>query len=333
MKSARAVSGILGSGVVVIPALLNGRSGLVVLAITVLVALTLPLAAALFWWRPFGGDSGDVRSVRELPAAPRAIYSIGFLGGSVYFAASAVAVLRALWQVPAWVAVTAVAAAVTVLGQGLARRPLPAAVTGLRCLLALAVAALLPLTAGPAEALGPAAGRLPLPVLALASLLVCVGWEAIPALRLDRATVRAAALICAAAAAATCVWAGATGLRAGLPDGNWDVPVGAVAIGLLILFAAGNTAALAAFWPSGAARSGAARPNAAGSGAARSALRTGQLWAAVAVFTGYAALAGSGADRGWSLLLPGLATLVLYTGFALRRWPADADRAGVTAAQ
>lgn len=60
-------------------------------------------------------------------------------------------------------------------------------------------------------------------------------------------------------------------------------------------------------------------------------MRAGQLWAAAAVFAAYAALAGSGADRGWSLLLPGLATLALYTGFALRRWPADAGRAGVVA--
>lgn len=318
MRSTRAVSGVLGSGVVVIPALVAGRSGLVVLVITLLVAVTLPLAAALFWWRPFGGAA---RSVRELPAVPRAIYSAGFIGGSVYFAASAVAVLRSLWQVPAWTAVVAVAAAVTVLGQWLARRALPAAVIGLRCLLALAVAALLPLTAGPAQALGPAAGQLPLPALALASLLVCVGWEAIPALGLDRATAVTAALVCAGAAGAACVWAGTTDARAGLAEGQGDISVGVLATGLLIVFAAGNTAALAAFWQPGAAPA-----DAAGSGP-----RTGQLWAAAAVFAGYAALAGSGADRSWSLLLPGLATLTLYTGFALRRWPAGASEAGAIA--
>lgn len=313
MRLIRAVSGVLGSGVVVIPALLNGRSGLAVLVIALLVAITLPLAAALFQWRPFGGAA---RSVRELPAVPRAVYSVGFVGGSVYFAASAVAVLRALWQVPVWVAVPAVAVAVAVLGQSLARRALSAAVTGLRCLLALAVAAALPLSAGPAQALGPDAGRLPLPVLALAALLVCVGWEAIPALRLDRATTVTAALICAGAAGAACVWAGTAEVRAGWADGQGDIAVGVLAVGLLILFTAGNTAALAAFWQPGAARSG---------------LRTGQLWATATVFAGYAALAGSGVDRSWSLLLPGLATLTLYFGFALRRWPARTGEAGAVA--
>lgn len=222
--------------------------------------------------------------------------------------------LRALWQVPAWAAVAVVAAAVAVLGQGLARRALPAVALGVRCLLALAVAALLPLTLGPAEALGSAAGRLPLP--ALASLLVCGGWEAIPALGLDWATALTAALICAAAAGAACVWAGVTGARAAVPDGQWDVPVGVLAIGLLILFTAGNTAALAAFWQPAAARSG---------------LRAGQLWGTATVFAAYAALASSGVDRSWVLLLPGLATLALYTGFALRRWPTGASRADVVA--
>ncbi len=315
MRSARAVSGILGSGVVVVPALLAGRSGLAVLVITLVVAVTVLLAAALFLWRPFGGAG---RSVRELPVTARLIYSVGFLGGSVYFASAAVAVLREIWQAPAWAVVALVAVAVTVCGQGLARRALPTAAVGLRCLLALAVAALLPLTAGPAEALGPAAGRLPLPVLALAALLVCVGWESLPALGLDRAAGLTAALVCAAAACAACVWAGATGLRTAVPSGDWDTPVGVVAAGLLILFTAGNTAALAAFWHT--------------PGSARAGIRTGQLWAAAAVFAGYAALAGSGADRGWSLLLPGVAILALYTGFALR-WPARAGRAGVAAAR
>lgn len=307
MRLARAVSGVLGSGVVVIPALLAGRPGPVVAVLALLVAATMLLAAALFHWRPFGGH---VRSVRELPAIPRGIYSVGFLGGSGYFLASAAAVLRAVWQLPAWAAALAVALALGALGQLLARRPLPAAVIGVRCLLALGVAMALPLTGRPAEALGPAAGQLPLLVLALASLLVCVGWEALPALGLGRAGSLTAAVICAVAGAGASVWAGVTGTPAGSPGTQWDAPVGAVLVGLLILFAAGNTVALAAFWHAGAARSG---------------LRTGQLGAAAAVIAACATLQVTGVDRGWILLAPGVATLTLYTGFALRRWPVAAD--------
>lgn len=304
MRPARAASAILGSGVVVVPALLAGRAGLVVLAVGLLAAATMPLAAALFRWRP-------VRSVRDLPLAPRLVYSAGFLGGSVYFTASAVALVRAVWDVGAWAAVLVVMAAVTVLGRLLARRPLPAPAIVLRCVLALAVAALLPLTDRPADALGPAGGQLPLPALAVASLLLCVGWES-AGQALDRTAWLVAVLSCSAVAGAACWWAGATGLRSALSAGpGWDRPVAAVAAGLLILFAGGNTAALAAFWQGGGSRVG---------------RRPGQLVAAAAVFAGYGVLAGSGADRGWVLLVPGLATLSLYTAFALARRPAGPAR-------
>jgi hypothetical protein len=83
-----------------------------------------------------------------------------------------------------------------------------------------------------------------------------------------------------------------------------------VVIGLLILFAAGNTVALAAFWQSRSARSGS---------------HTRQLWAAAAVVAACVVLEAAGVDRGWFLLVPGLATLTLYTGFALRRWPVRRD--------
>jgi hypothetical protein len=254
----------------------------------------MPLAAALFRWRP-------VRSVRSLPLAPRLIYTAGFLGGSVYFTASAAALIRAVWDVADWVAVLVVIAAVTGLGQLLARRPLPGPATIIRCLLALAVAALLPLTHQPADVLGPGAGQLPLPLLAAGSLLFCVGWESMSQ-ALDRTAWLTAVLACSVLAGAACWWAGATGLTSRLSAGaSWDVPVGTAAAGLLILFAAGNTAALAAFWQAGS----------------QNGWRPGQLAAAAAVFAGFAVLAGSGADRSWALVVPGLAILSLYTAFAL----------------
>ncbi|HTZ43400.1 MAG TPA: hypothetical protein VMB79_06010 [Jatrophihabitans sp.] len=290
MRSLRAATGVLGSGLVVVPALLHGRGTATGLGVAGMAAVAMVAAAALFASRPFGGLG---RTVRELPDAARALYSLGFLGGTTYFVTAAAAVGHSVWRVPVPAATATVLLAVTVLGRLLLRRPLGPVAVAVRCGLAVLAAVSLPLTTGPAAAL--AAGRLPVLVPGLAALLLCVGWESLPALGLGRRAAWSAGLGCALVAVAACWWASA---RTSTGSPGLDAPVGALVAVLLVLFAAGNTAALPGFWVGGRRR------------------EPGQLVVVGVVALGCLALAGHA--RAWALLLPGLATLTLYAAFAVR---------------
>ena len=292
--------GVLGSGLIVFPPLaaaVDARTGAALVAAGCLAVLA---AGLLFRYRPFGRSRAG--SVSQLPMRWRMIYVAGFLGGASYFASTAIAMLGLAGATPLWAAVGWVLLAV--LGFGVAP-PVPASVK-----LAGVLTTVVMLAASPSgtDLLGRrSGGGVPLLTALAAAALLTVGWEAVPSRGARRAEVLVAAMVCCLVIVASYLWVRYQG-PAMMPLGG-DAgrrPIAIWTATVLAYFLSGNLRAIGAF----------CAPGVVGMAALRYRL-FGCLAVLVLVTVQRELFA-----RGWLLLIPALATIVLYGGYAAGRPPA-----------
>jgi hypothetical protein len=292
---------LLGVGVVVFPPLatvLAPGPGVLVLILGCAAVLG---AGHLFLRRPFG--RWPAAAVTGLPAGWRLGYAVAFTGGTSYFTSSAAALLCRVSPLRPWQAVLVVLGGAA--AASLARPVPPTVKAGLALLAVLAVPASPPVE----ETLGSrAAGGVAWLTAAAATVLLAVGWEAVPRRHARPGDVAVVASACCAVATVGYLWS-----RRAWAGPAGPLPVGMFTAVVLGVFVAGNLRALATFWaPAATGRALATARVCSGLPVLLLALVQQQLFA-----------------RGWLLLLPAATIATLYCGYALgqpARVPAGAHR-------